>query len=223
MRAEQIGEPAAAQTRNIKSRPFKIILLGEGRCGKTSILLRFSKNEFSESQAPTTSASFLEKRINLDGESVVLSIWDTAGQEKYHSLGPIFYRDADAAIVVFDQSEPATFEKVQVWMSELRAMVDEPIPICIAGNKIDLTRGHRPDGELLKVVDDYAKQLAVRVFWTSALLNLEIEPMFLYLTRQVVANYKAAQSAGAEAKVAHERLELVAPPQSAAKDEEACC
>lgn len=71
---------------------FKIVLLGEGRVGKTSLLLRFTKGEYSDRQVSTVQASFLEKKLNIGGTIAQLAVWDTAGQERFHALGPIYYR-----------------------------------------------------------------------------------------------------------------------------------
>ena len=73
---------------------FKVVLLGEGRVGKTSILLRYTRGEYNDRQVSTLQASYLDKKIELAQTSVQLSIWDTAGQERFHALGPIYYRDA---------------------------------------------------------------------------------------------------------------------------------
>ena len=81
---------------------FKIVLLGEGRVGKTSILLRYINGEYNDKQVSTLQASYLDKRITVNGDSAQLSVWDTAGQERFHALGPIYYRDADAALLVYD-------------------------------------------------------------------------------------------------------------------------
>ena len=77
-----------------KATSFKIVLLGEGRVGKTSLVLRYVNDEFDDRQTSTLQASFLKKRLNMGGSSVLLNIWDTAGQERFHALGPIYYRDA---------------------------------------------------------------------------------------------------------------------------------
>lgn len=77
------------------SRPYKVVLLGEGRVGKTSILLRFIRNAFDDKQTSTLSASCFDKTVPLGGgETARISIWDTAGQERFHALGPLYYRDA---------------------------------------------------------------------------------------------------------------------------------
>lgn len=76
-------------------RPYKVVLLGEGRVGKTSILLRFVRNAFDDKQTSTLSASCFDKTLPLGGgETARVSVWDTAGQERFHALGPLYYRDA---------------------------------------------------------------------------------------------------------------------------------
>ena len=110
-----MSRPAPPQT-------FKVVLLGEGACaqqalrgprrarrarshgsgtagrvGKTSLLLRYVTNVFSDTQPATIQASYLTKRITVDGATLNLAVWDTAGQERFHALGPIYYRDADGA------------------------------------------------------------------------------------------------------------------------------
>jgi Ras-related protein Rab-21 len=80
---------------NSSSSTIKLVLLGDGRVGKTSLVLRYVENVFSDKQVATVQASYLTKRLTVDGQSVTLSIWDTAGQERFHALGPIYYRDAD--------------------------------------------------------------------------------------------------------------------------------
>eukprot|EP00122_Pirum_gemmata_P000629 Pgem_evm2s556 len=81
---------------------FKVVLLGEGCVGKTSLVLRYCQNSFNEKHVSTLQAHFLEKRLNIDRKRVVISIWDTAGQERFHALGPIYYRDSHGAILVYD-------------------------------------------------------------------------------------------------------------------------
>lgn len=82
---------------NSSSSTIKLVLLGDGRVGKTSLVLRYVENVFSDKQVATVQASYLTKRLTVDGQSVTLSIWDTAGQERFHALGPIYYRDADGS------------------------------------------------------------------------------------------------------------------------------
>ena len=71
---------------------YKVVLLGEGCVGKTSVVVRYVQNSFNERHLTTLQASFLTKKLNIAGKRVELAIWDTAGQERFHALGPIYYR-----------------------------------------------------------------------------------------------------------------------------------
>merc|ERR1712159_529982 len=103
------------------SSAFKVVLLGEGRVGKTSLLLRYVKDSFSDSQAPTVQAPYLSKPVKLENDSrVTLNVWDTAGQERFHALGPIYYRDADGALLVYDITWKESLDRVKKWVGELR-------------------------------------------------------------------------------------------------------
>lgn len=81
---------------------FKVVLLGEGAVGKSSMMLRYVENKFNPRHLSTIQASFATKKMNIDGRDVELNIWDTAGQEKFHALGPIYYRDSQGALLIYD-------------------------------------------------------------------------------------------------------------------------
>ncbi|RNF01440.1 Rab family, other [Trypanosoma rangeli] len=120
----------------------KVILLGEGRVGKTSLVSRFVQDTFDENQSSTIQASMhMSADVPLldgSGATVNLNVWDTAGQERFHALGPIYYRNADGALLVYDITDADTLEKVRLWIRELRAVVGSRIQLVICGNKSDL-------------------------------------------------------------------------------------
>jgi len=197
---------------------LKIVMLGEGRVGKTSLVLRYCKDTFSDKQVSTIQASYLTKRINLGSTTCNLSIWvralclsrstfvlfffvqvqscglhtlpqvysvvmlqDTAGQERFHALGPIYYRDADGALLVYDITDADSFTKVKQWVKELRKMVGNDIQIAVAGNKVDLER-QRTVSE-----DDaiaFVQSVGGTHHGTSAKANRGIDPMFLDITKR---------------------------------------
>ncbi len=85
--------------------------------GKTSLVLRYCKDEFNDRHLTTIQASFFTKRITVGQARVKLAVWDTAGQERYAALGPIYYRDANGALLVYDITDRQSFDRVKQWVS----------------------------------------------------------------------------------------------------------
>ena len=102
----------------------KVVLLGESGVGKTCIIARFINNTFEENLISTTGASYAGKTMTFEeygGKSIKFEIWDTAGQEKYRSLTKIFYKDAGAAILVYDITRKESFEEIQkYWINQIK-------------------------------------------------------------------------------------------------------
>lgn len=128
------------QTPNPRFAQFKLVLLGESAVGKSSIVHRFVKNTFDDMRESTIGAAFLTQSITIpETETTVkFEIWDTAGQERYKSLAPMYYRNANAALCVYDITSSSSFTKAQDWISELRKQAPEGIVIALVGNKTDL-------------------------------------------------------------------------------------
>jgi len=167
---------------------FKIVLLGEGCVGKTSLVLRYVEDKFHDKHFSTIQASFLTKKINLEGRRVTLAIWDTAGQERFHALGPIYYRESHAAILVYDITDQDSFVKVQNWVKELKRILGDKVVLAIVGNKTDLEKDRNvPIEEALQ----YSKLVGATHFQTSAKMNCGIEELFLEITQQLL---KAAEN-----------------------------
>lgn len=80
----------------------------------------------------------MSKLIMVDGSPIKYQIWDTAGQEKYHSLAPMYYRGAAAAIIVYDITRASSFQTLKNWVRELQQLGPENIVIAVCGNKSDL-------------------------------------------------------------------------------------
>ncbi|CAI0392546.1 unnamed protein product [Linum tenue] len=97
------------------------VLLGDPGAGKSSLVLRFVKGQFVEFQESTIGAAFFSQTLVVNDATVKFEIWDTAGQERYHSLAPMYYRGAAAAIIVYDITNPASFDRAKKWVLELQA------------------------------------------------------------------------------------------------------
>ncbi|CAL9134376.1 unnamed protein product [Musa acuminata var. zebrina] len=167
----------------MSSRPpnltFKLVLLGDGRVGKTSLVLRYVNNVFSEKQEATVQAFYLKKHLVIEGVPVTLSIWDTAGQERFHALGPIYYRDADAALLVYDITDNDSFLRVRKWVKELQQMASKDIVMAIAANKSDLVRSKKYD---IQEAESYAATIGSKIFVTSAKSGTGVDEVFIDIT-----------------------------------------
>mmetsp|Transcript_6166 Transcript_6166/g.11024 ORF Transcript_6166/g.11024 Transcript_6166/m.11024 type:complete len:236 (+) Transcript_6166:179-886(+) len=183
---------------------YKVVLLGEGRVGKTSILLRYVDNVYVDGRPSTMQASYLDKHIVIEDEvnylsssnrnptrrEAQLSIWDTAGQERFHSLGPIYYRDAKGAILVYDITDRPSFDRVRKWTKELRKMVGDSTKICITivGNKLDLERQSRAvDSQEAR---KYAQSVGAAYLEVSAKTGSGVEDIFVELTKKMLDTVK---------------------------------
>ncbi|RJE22924.1 Vacuolar protein sorting-associated protein [Aspergillus sclerotialis] len=130
----------AASTNTPKpSSSVKLVLLGEAAVGKSSLVLRFVNNDFQENKEPTIGAAFLTQKCSLPTRTIKFEIWDTAGQERFASLAPMYYRNAQAALVVYDVTKPSSLTKAKHWVAELQRQASPGIVIALVGNKLDLT------------------------------------------------------------------------------------
>eukprot|EP00066_Takifugu_rubripes_P021871 XP_011611137.1 PREDICTED: ras-related protein Rab-17 isoform X1 [Takifugu rubripes] len=126
--------------RPVRTLRVKMVLLGGSGVGKSSLALRFVRSEF-RSTVPTVGCAYMTHMIHLRDVSLRFEIWDTAGQEKYHSVTPLYYRGAHAALLVYDISKRETFYRVQLWLQELeKHYIPGSTVMWLIGNKADL--GH---------------------------------------------------------------------------------
>lgn len=100
--------------------------------------MRFVNNDFQENKEPTIGAAFLTQKCNLPTRTIKFEIWDTAGQERFASLAPMYYRNAQAALVVYDITKATSLVKAQHWVAELQRQASPGIVIALVGNKSDL-------------------------------------------------------------------------------------
>ncbi|KAJ0405876.1 hypothetical protein P43SY_001608 [Pythium insidiosum] len=143
----------------------KIVIVGATDVGKTSITMRYCHGSFSTPTSATIGASFLQKRIVVGPKrrKMTLQIWDTAGQERFRSMAPMYYRNAKAAILVFDLQNDATFEKIKEWLQDLRHHVGDDIVLAVVGNKCDCASSFN-----FALAQQFAQEIGAMVFRTSA-------------------------------------------------------
>ena len=118
-------------------RMTRVVMIGDTKVGKSSLLLKYFRNTFSNDIQPTIGASIFTQTIQQNGKKIVINYYDTAGQETYRSLGKLYYRDAIAAILVFDLTDLKSFQELESWINEFKAYSSDGF-IFIAGNKYDM-------------------------------------------------------------------------------------
>jgi len=147
----------------------KLVIVGDGACGKTSLLCVFAMGEFPKEYEPTIFENYVAE-IRLDGKPVQLALWDTAGQEEYERLRPLSYSKAHVILIAFAINTPDSLENVQVkWIEEVRAICGPNVPVILVGCTADLRppphqqRRDMPDDELPFVTRARAEAVAAAI------------------------------------------------------------
>ena len=115
---------------------YKIIVVGNGGVGKTTLIIKYTEKRFRESYIPTIGVQWTVKELEYKGNSVKLVLWDIAGQEQFKTMRQNFYQESDAAIIVFDVTNLISFDRVENWLEEVKQHCGN-IPYILLGNKID--------------------------------------------------------------------------------------
>ena len=117
---------------------FRYIIVGDMAVGKSCILLQFTDNKFRNQHELTIGVEFGAKTISINGKSVKIQIWDTAGQEAFQAITRTYYKGAIGALLVYDITRKETFIHVTKWLEEVRNNSSKTITVILIGNKKDL-------------------------------------------------------------------------------------
>lgn len=188
---------------------FKCVVLGDGGCGKTAIVVRFSQGFFKENYKMTIGVEFAVKSIEVlnsqnHNYNVKLQIWDTGGQDRFQFVRPLYYKGAMGCIILYDITNRESFDHIPRWIEEIRKEVGE-IPTLIVGNKSDLHE-HRVVSR--KEGEKFAKKLNFLYAESSAKNGLGVGDIFEILALMMIgeevpdklikANLKATMDSGSE-------------------------
>lgn len=161
---------------------FKVVLIGDSAVGKSQILSRFARDEFSLDSKATIGVEFQTRTVVIDHKSVKAQIWDTAGQERYRAVTSAYYRGAVGAMLVYDITKRQTFDHVPRWLEELRNHADNNIVIMLVGNKCDLDNLRAVPTEDAK---EFAQKEGLFFLETSALEATNVETAFLTVLTEI--------------------------------------
>ncbi|NXG26423.1 RAB17 protein, partial [Grallaria varia] len=166
---------------------YKMVLLGSMSVGKSSLAYRYIRNDFKEI-LPTVGCSFFTQTLNLEGATIRFEIWDTAGQEKYHSVCHLYYRDAHAALLVYDIANKETLKRAKLWLEELeKKFLPDEIVIALVGNKTDLAAEREVTTE---EGEEFAQTKGLLFMETSAKSNYQVNDIFMATVQELLRREK---------------------------------
>ena len=165
---------------------FKVVLIGDTSVGKTDILSKYLTNDFDPDSKATVGVEFGTKNFKIEDNIVKVQIWDTAGQERYRSITNAYYKGAKGSLLVYDITNPKTFESIDRWLSDLKVNGDENISVVLLGNKSDLESDRKVSTQQGKEKAEFYKLAFLE---TSALNGNNIDNAFNELITDVYKNH----------------------------------
>jgi small GTP-binding protein len=166
---------------------YKIVILGTSGVGKSSIVHRLLGGTFLRDGGPTCGADFHSHTLQANGETAKLQIWDTAGQERFRAISKAYFRSAVGGILVFDLTNPESFEDLTGWLHDLETLASPNACIIVAANKKDLVSERKVGAAEVKL---FADRHHLEVIETSAASGENIEVAFQRLTQEVLVRVK---------------------------------
>jgi small GTP-binding protein len=151
---------------------YKVVVVGDGDVGKTTLIRRFCEGKFHASRVATIGVDFYTQRVQLATGMVKLSIWDMAGQERFEVVRGGFYGGSRAAAMVYDVTIPGSLVNLKRWRQEVLNAVPEQ-PLLVVGNKIDLERSVPA-----RIGQAFAASIGAPYVETSALTGAGVNSLF---------------------------------------------
>ncbi|MHA1121535.1 MAG: Rab family GTPase [Candidatus Heimdallarchaeota archaeon] len=172
---------------------FKVIVVGAGKVGKTSLTIRFAEDRFRESYLPTLGVDFMTKNLTVNEAKVKLQLWDTGGQEFVMSLLPFYFSGAAGGVLVYDITNRNSFNSLDYWLKQIRQNAGE-VPVVLAGNKVDISDQRKVSTEEAQT---FAADKNLLYLETSAKTGVSVPDLFEGIVKVIVereAQKKASKS-----------------------------
>lgn len=171
---------------------IRYIIVGNMSVGKSCLLLQFINKRFNSTQGPTIGVDFGSATVNVESTLVKLHIWDTAGQEDFKAITRAYYRQSAVAILVYDVSNRASYEKLHSWLETVHANSTNPnIVITLVGNKMDMP----PEMRAVTTEEGqaFAKENGLFFLETSAKTGHNVDNVFTESAREVMRRLNSGQ------------------------------
>ncbi|EAY23638.1 small GTP-binding protein, putative [Trichomonas vaginalis G3] len=159
---------------------MKVVVIGTTSVGKTCIVQRATSGEFNEKITPTLGASYISKVIEVNNQKVNLQIWDTAGQERYKGMTPMYYRGAQAALIVYAVDSTESFGCIDEWYESVEKNKTNQVHYILVGNKCDVEKRVVSTEEGKNKAD----ALGAQYYEVSALSGEGIDDLFVNIPKK---------------------------------------
>ncbi|XP_033110087.1 ras-related protein Rab-10-like isoform X4 [Anneissia japonica] len=191
---------------------FRFLMVGDSTIGKSSLVRRFTDNEFSFDFVATIGIDFKIKTVELNGKKIKLQIWDTAGQERFHTITTSYYRGAMGIMLVYDITQEKTFDNIAKWLRNIQEHANEDVEKMLLGNKCDMDDKRMVSKERGESI---ARENGIKFMETSAKTNINVETAFMTLAEDILKKYPVSNNTQAST--------YVDPAQDRNKEKSKCC
>jgi Ras-related protein Rab-11A len=172
---------------------FKVVLVGDSAVGKSNLLSRFTRDEFTLDCKSTIGVEFATKTVMVDDKHIKAQIWDTAGQERYRAITSTYYRGAVGALMVYDITNAETFKNLDKWLNEVKEHAPTHVIVMLVGNKLDLDfRRQVTKDEAVA----YSKANSLSFIETSALDSTNVKKAFEKIIGEIYRTQKTVLENG---------------------------
>ena len=166
---------------------FKIMVIGESKVGKTSVIKKYTQNKFGGVYLTTVGVDFQDKIINIDDKKIRLQIWDTAGQERFRNLTKNYFNSSNGFLLIYDITDKDSLEHLNFWSAQIQLNAPEKSKCVLVGNKCDLEGSRAVSTEEGKM---YAEKNKIKFFETSAKDGTNINEVFEYIANEIYKEQK---------------------------------
>lgn len=168
----------AAPAKQAHDKLIKMLVIGDSGVGKTSLLVRFDEDKFSPNFITTIGIDYRTRMVDMENKKVKLQIWDTGGQERFKTITMTYFRGAHGIILVYDVTDPISFENIRNWMANLQENASSDVDRILIGNKCDMA-----DKRVVSTQrgQDLANEFGIPFFETSAKSSINVEECFMSL------------------------------------------
>ncbi len=166
---------------------FKIMVIGESKVGKTSVIKKYTQNKFGGVYLTTVGVDFQDKIINIDDKKIRLQIWDTAGQERFRNITKNYFNSSNGFLLIYDITDKDSLEHLNFWSAQIQLNAPEKSKCVLVGNKCDLESARVISYEEGKM---YAEKNKIKFFETSAKDGTNINEVFEYIANEIYKEQK---------------------------------